>query len=93
LVLQFWVALDPVGGTTGSPGLMAENFFAAYLAAPVVLLFYGFYKLWYRTSFIKIKDIDLQTGRHEFESALYRDKMREDRSLWPRWKIIYKTVC
>lgn len=93
LVAQLWVAIDPIGGSTDSPGKIAVNFFEAYLAAPVVLLFYIGYKLWYRTSFLKIKDIDLNTGRHAIESALWRDKMREDRSLWPKWKRVYKTVC
>jgi amino acid transporter len=93
LAAQLWVAVDPVGGSTDTPGQIAVNFFQAYLAAPVVLLFYIGYKLWYRTSLIKIKDIDLNTGRHEFESALWRDKMREDRSLWPKWKRVYKTFC
>jgi amino acid transporter len=93
LVAQFWVAVDPVGGSTGTAADRAKNFFAVYLALPVVLAFYGGYKLWYRTKFISIKDIDLHTGRHEFESAIYRDKLREDRSQWPRWKVFYKTVC
>ena len=93
LAAQFWVALDPVGGSSATSLEMAANFFEAYLAAPVVLLFYVVYKIWYRTSFVRVGDIDLNTGRHAFESALWRDKMRQDRSLWPRWKIIYKTLC
>lgn len=93
LVAQFWVAVDPVGSDGLSSRDIASNFFAAYLAAPVVLLFYAAYKIWYRTSFVRVKDIDLVTGRHESSSALYRDKMREDKTMWPRWKVIYKTLC
>ncbi|KAG0645245.1 General amino-acid permease GAP2 [Hyphodiscus hymeniophilus] len=93
LVAQFWVALDPVGGSNNTAREKASNFFAAYLALPVVLVSYFGYKVWYRTKFVRIKDIDLDTGRHELESALYRDKMREDKTMWPRWKIIYKTLC
>lgn len=93
LVAQFWVAIDPTGGSTDTPGEKASNFFEAYLALPVVLVFYVAYKLWFRTSFVRIQDIDLNTGRHELESAVYRDKMREDRTMWPRWKVIYKTLC
>ena len=93
LVAQLWVAIDPVGGSTDTAAQIATNFFAAYLAAPVVLLFFLGYKLWYRTSMVKIKDIDLQTGRHEADSALWRDKRREERSQWPRWKKVYKTMC
>lgn len=93
LAAQFWVAIDPTGSSTYSPGQKASNFFEAYLALPVVIAFYGSYKIWFRTSFVRIKDIDLTTGRHELESAIWRDKMREDRTLWPRWKVIYKTLC
>jgi amino acid transporter len=93
LAAQFWVAIDPVGGSNSSPSQIASNFFEAYLALPVVLAFYAFYKIFYRTPFVRIQDIDLITGRHEFESMLWRDRMRQDRSTWPRWKRIYKTLC
>jgi amino acid transporter len=93
LVAQFWVAIDPTGGSEDTAGERVNNFFEAYLALPVVLVFYVVYKVWFRTRFVRIKDIDLDTGRHEVESALWRDKMREDRSMWPRWKVIYKTLC
>jgi yeast amino acid transporter len=93
LAAQFWVAIDPTGGSEDTTGEKVNNFFEAYLALPVVLVFYVFYKVWFRTSFVRIAEIDLNTGRHEIESALWRDKVREDRSLWPRWKVIYKTLC
>lgn len=93
LVAQFWVAVDPTGSSHSTPGEKASNFFAAYLALPVVLVFYGTYKVWFRTGFVRIGEIDLNTGRHEAESTLWRDKIREDRTLWPRWKVIYKTLC
>jgi amino acid transporter len=60
---------------------------------PVVLLFYGFYKIWYRTKWVRVKDIDLQTGRNEFETAGERRQWKEDMGEWPRWKVLYKTIC
>jgi len=69
------------------------NFFEAYLAMPVVLLFYGYYKIWYRTKWVRVKDIDLQTGRNEFETVHVRRQWKDDKSEWPRWKVIYKTLC
>lgn len=93
LVAQFWVAVDPIGSTSFTAAAIATDFFEAYIAAPVVLLFYAYYKFVYRTKFVSIADIDLDTGRDAFESSLWRDKIREDRSLWPRWKIIYDTMC
>ena len=93
LVAQFWVALDPTGASSDTPGERASNFFAAYLALPVVLVFYVAYKVGFRTSFVSIAEMDLNTGRNEQESAIWRDKLREDRTLWPKWKVIYKTLC
>jgi yeast amino acid transporter len=93
LVAQFWVAISPSGSTATTGGEKAANFFAAYLAMPVVLLFYGCYKIWYRTRWVRVKDIDLQTGRNEFETAGERRQWKEDRAEWPRWKVVYKTLC
>jgi amino acid transporter len=93
LVAQFWVAISPAGSSATTPGAQATNFFAAYLAMPVVLLFYGFYKIWYRTKWVRVKDIDLQTGRNEFETAGERRQWKEDMGEWPRWKVLYKTLC
>jgi len=93
LAAQFWVALDPIGSSSSTPMEIATDFFEAYLAAPVVLLFYAYYKIVYRTSFVKIADIDLDTGRDPYENTRWRDKLRVDKSEWPRWKVIYKTLC
>jgi amino acid transporter len=94
LVAQFWVAVAPSGGFgRESMGERAADFFEAYLAFPVVVLCYVFYKFWYRTRWVNYKDIDLKTGRNEFESELIRQRWREDMSMWPRWKKIYKTMC
>lgn len=93
LVAQFWVAISPVGSTATTPGAQASNFFAAYLAMPVVLLFYACYKIWYRTRWVTVNDVDLVTGRNEFETAGERRQWKEDKAEWPRWKVIYKTLC
>jgi amino acid transporter len=60
LIATFYVALFPIGG---SPS--AEGFFSTYLAAPVVITFFVFWKIWTRdwSFLIKIEDIDLDSGR------------------------------
>jgi amino acid transporter len=94
LVAQFWVAVAPSGGFgRESVAERTADFFEAYLAFPVVVICYVVYKFWYRTKWVNFKDIDLKTGRNEFESELIRQRWREDRSMWPRWKKIYKTMC
>ena len=53
LVAQFWTAAWPIGyGDLGSAG-QAESFFQIYLAAPVVIISYIGYKLYYKTSVIR----------------------------------------
>lgn len=93
LAAQFWVAVSPSGSEAKSAGERASNFFSAYLAMPVVLLFYGCYKLWYRPRWVRIADVDLKTGRNEFESEVVRRQWKEDKSEWPLWKRAYKTLC
>ncbi|KAK6431686.1 hypothetical protein LTR95_012152 [Oleoguttula sp. CCFEE 5521] len=60
LVAQFYVALFPVGGAPPD----AEAFFESYLAAPLILALYVFWKLWSRdfSWYIKAKDMDVTTG-------------------------------
>jgi len=93
LAAQIWVAISPSGGTSETVGGQVADFFEACLAFPVVALSFVIYKFWYRTKWVRVRDIDLKTGRNECESDLIRQRWREDRSLWPRWKKIYKTVC
>ncbi|KAG5367989.1 General amino-acid permease GAP1 [Yarrowia sp. C11] len=60
LVAQFWIALYPIGGEPN-----AEAFFAAYLAAPIVIVFWIFWKVWKRPPFLKVSDLDIDTGRRD----------------------------
>ncbi len=95
LVAQFWVAIAPSGGTAGdTPGSRAADFFEAYLALPIVMLFYAFYKIMYKTTWVRVSDIDLTTGRNNGQVAGQVERFwREDKSEWPRWKVLYKTLC
>ena len=95
LVAQLYVAISPAGVILSSLSAtqIATNFFEAYLAAPVVLGFGLYYKIMYRTKLVGVREIDLVTGRNEFESEIVRRQWKEDKSEWPRWKVIYKTMC
>ncbi|KAG9249115.1 amino acid transporter-like protein [Calycina marina] len=93
LVAQFWVAVSPVGYASVTSLDRVSNFFEAYLAAPIVLLFYAFYKLWYRTDFIKIEDMDVVTGKDAREVNLWRETAREEQEKKRKWRILYETFC
>ena len=93
LVAQFWTAAWPIGYGTYTASEIAENFFLAYLAAPFVILFYVPYKIYYRTPFMRTKDMDLQTGRREIDTPALIEAEREEKMRLPKWKRIYKTFC
>ncbi|KAI0393474.1 putative amino acid permease [Xylariaceae sp. FL0594] len=93
LIAQFWIGAFPVGYTSQSPTDLAKSFFLVYLAAPVVILFYIVHKIWHRTSYIRVADMDVDTGRRDFNLPILIEQEREERQGWPRWKRVYKFLC
>ena len=93
LLAQFWTGFDPVNYGNLSVGQKTQNFFEAYLAAPIVILFYTYYKLWYHTPFMKVSKMDLKTGMREMNLPEMIAEERAERASWPRWKRTYKFLC
>ena len=97
LVAQFWTGIAPVPKQDGTPitgaSDLTKNFFSAYLAAPVVLAFYISYKIYYRTPFMRCKDMDLQTGVRELNLAELIAEEEVEKAAWPKWKKAYKFLC
>ncbi|KAE8449811.1 hypothetical protein EG329_007287 [Mollisiaceae sp. DMI_Dod_QoI] len=86
LIAQFYVALFPIGG---SPD--AQVFFESYLAAPIVILFFVGYKLYYKqwSVGVNLQDIDIDEGRREVDLDAFRaelDAERAEKKTWPFWK-------
>jgi amino acid transporter len=89
LVAQFYVALFPIGG---SPEV--EAFFEAYLAAPVVILFFVGYKVYYRqwSIGVNLHEIDIDDGRRELDFAALKEELAAERARkksWPLWKRVW----
>ncbi|EAU34757.1 general amino-acid permease GAP1 [Aspergillus terreus NIH2624] len=93
LVAQFWVGFAPIGYSDMTTGELVESWFSVYLAAPVVILCYIPYKLWYKTPFLRAKDMDLQTGRRELDIQYLIEQERAEQAEWPMWKKAYKIFC
>ncbi|CAI5757097.1 unnamed protein product [Candida verbasci] len=94
LVAQFYVALYPVGGKP----LQASTFFQAYLAVPIVVMFYVGHKLWTRNwnLYIKAEDMDITTGRNIMDTEVLKQEIYEDRENWkqrPLWYRFINTWC
>lgn len=81
LIAQFWIAMWPIGGKPN-----AEAFFQAYLAVPVVICFYATYKIYYKTQFVRSKNMDLRTGRRELNIEALLAEERAEQATWPTWK-------
>jgi amino acid transporter len=81
LIAQFWTAMWPIGKDPN-----ATVFFSSYLAVPIVIAFYVPYKIYYRTPFVRAKDMDLVTGRRELDLSALLTEERAERASWPAWK-------
>lgn len=82
-------AIWPIGGNIDGTEA-AENFFLAYLAAPVMIAFYIVGVIWKRTTPRKASSIDLVSGRKAWATAEELEPGRRAvRELpWPKW-IVY----
>lgn len=90
LIAQFWTGAWPVGYEETN---QVENFFVTCLAAPIVILFYITFKLWFRTPIMRSRCMDLRTGMREFDSPTEIAEKMAERASWPRWKRIYRIFC
>ncbi|CZT47915.1 probable amino acid transport protein GAP1 [Rhynchosporium secalis] len=93
LVAQFWTGAFPVGYERLTSAQQVKHFFLAYLAAPIVIMFYLCYKFYFKTSIMRSKDMDLTTGRRELNLPALIAEEQTERAAWPRWKRGYKTLC
>lgn len=77
IVLQFWIALFPVGG---SPN--ASDFFQAFLSIPVIIGFYVFAKFIhlrdYKSLVVRAKDMDLDSGAREVDMEVLKQEIQEE---------------
>lgn len=93
LIAQFWVGAFPIGWQEKSTERVARTFFLNWMGAPIIMAFYVTHKLYYRTSYVKIRDMDVDTGRRDFNVPILIAQEREERATWPPWKKFYKFLC
>lgn len=98
LIAQFWVAVRPIIPPNAPedarwPRGIAREFFLQYMAVPIVLVMYLAHKVWYRTRVVRIADIDVDTGRRDFNLPILVAQEREEMGSWPAWKRCYRFFC
>ncbi|GJC97560.1 amino acid permease [Colletotrichum higginsianum] len=88
LIAQLFVAICPPGKDGFAS---AEDFFKAYAALPVVLFFWACGYLWKRKGFLKLSQIDLDTGRREVDwPVIHAHRARV--AAWPVWRRWLNTI-
>ncbi|RMD40587.1 hypothetical protein DV735_g4524, partial [Chaetothyriales sp. CBS 134920] len=93
LVVTFWVGFAPIGYGSMSASARVKNWFQTYLSFPLVLVFYLGFKLVKRTSFKKVQDIDITSGRRELDISAILAEERAVQARWPIWKKVYHFFC
>jgi len=81
LIAQFYVALFPIGGEPN-----ASAFFQSYLAFPIIIAFYIFWKFYKRTRIVRARDVDLVSGRRELNLKELKAQEREEQKNWGFFK-------
>jgi yeast amino acid transporter len=93
LAAQFWVGAFPIDWDQKTSAQIAQNFFLNWMSAPIVLIFYGAHKIYYRTSYVRVSDMDVDTARRDFNVPILIAQESEERASWPQWKKAYKFIC
>ncbi|RDB16591.1 Amino-acid permease inda1 [Hypsizygus marmoreus] len=92
LIAQFYTAIWPIGGMSDDPRKVAEGFFSAYLAAPVMILFWVIGYAWKRTLPMRIDQIDLDSGRKSWLTVEEMRQFRAERAAAPLHIRIYRML-
>lgn len=76
LIAQFWIAVWPLRGKPN-----AQNFFSAFLSFPIIFFLYFFHKIWKKNwkLYIKVQDIDIDTGRRDLDLEILKVELAEER--------------
>ncbi|CAF4545625.1 unnamed protein product, partial [Rotaria sp. Silwood2] len=90
-VFNWLLALSAVFPQGSYPS--AKAFFQAYLAAPIVLIFYVVWKIWKKSPFMRPSTIDLVTGRRLVDTQQFIAEERAKQLTWPAWKRLYFKFC
>ncbi|PWN35891.1 putative GAP1-amino acid transport protein [Meira miltonrushii] len=97
IILQFYIAAFPIGAGSveeqlATPSQRVNAFFLAFLAAPVVLVFFIFWKVFKRTSFVRLDEIDITTGRMQAVPLEVLRREREEARQQPIFKKIFNAI-
>ncbi|KAG5984947.1 hypothetical protein E4U43_006133 [Claviceps pusilla] len=93
ILAHIWVALFPVDYPALPRGDRLKNAILKLMGLVVVAVCYVGHKLVYRTRYISVEEVDVDTGRREYNAHLLHVREKEEREVWPLWKKVYKFLC
>ncbi|KAJ6440451.1 zinc finger domain-containing protein [Purpureocillium lavendulum] len=93
LLAQFWVGAVPVGAGQRTASEIAQNLFLRCMGVPIIVSFYVLHKVICRTTYVRAHDMDIDTGRRDFNGPILLAQEDEEKASWPRWKTWYKFLC
>ncbi|GAA5865290.1 hypothetical protein JCM3774_004926 [Rhodotorula dairenensis] len=73
LVLVRWTSTPPLVISTA---LSTADFIVAYVTLVIFAVLYVFWKLWKRTKFVRLDNMDFDTGRRELDSMADKEAAR-----------------
>lgn len=84
---QFWVGLFPLNNQGKAD---PKTFFQMIMALPIMVILFLAYKFYYKTSFVNLAEMDLDTGRRETDMDLLRIEIAEERERARAKGILYR---
>ncbi|KIY72261.1 APC amino acid permease [Cylindrobasidium torrendii FP15055 ss-10] len=91
LIAQFYVAIWPIGDSVSGTAA-AESFFKAYLAVPVMILFWIVGYLWKKQRPKRASEIDLDSGRKSWLTVEEMRAYRAERATAPLYIRVYRLL-
>lgn len=85
LIAQFYVAICPVGGGYND----VKGFFKSYLALPVVMFFWACGYAWKRQGWLKLDQIDVDSGRRQIDWEAHHAEMSKRKNASLPMRIFY----
>lgn len=64
-----------------------------YLTVAIVLFSYAGFKLFRRTKFLSVAELDVTTGARTIHADTFIEEEKARQMDWPRWRRIYKFFC
>ncbi|KAF5585342.1 amino acid transporter AAT family [Fusarium subglutinans] len=95
MALHMWVSISPLQASGEEMSLpdRVQYFFLRTMALPIVAVLFIYHKIRFRTHFISVAEMDLDTGRRSYRFDLDREQDADVRRTWPIWKKVFNYLC